>query len=371
MKSSVKSDLFIGGTLRGGSAPRRLSRLLLLAALCLFAQAPARAQTNCPSGIVIHVNSGENMITVWSPLSNGDYHISRGWFGSTTHTRGSKDQYALDLNIAGTGDLGKAVFLPITGRVWTAYKAGTSTNPNYGYTAMIWDPGSGVLIRLAHLNGFSSAINNAGGAWLGAGTKAGYIGESGCPGCGTHLHMSAYRNVLVGAWTGSRNATEQDIVSALSQGVTPSFAQPQKFRVTAPSDNCDLIRFDKDPTVYTFKNGILYPVTFDVWRSWGLSLNLTPQLDGTYDQTAGRIPVRVLPTYQRGYYYQNGQLAPPRIESVFRGDRYPDTYVYRWGQKNFLNANQFGTESWKEFRWTEVQVMNQNFVDQINPRTYR
>lgn len=111
-------------------------------------------------------------------------------------------------------------------------------------------------------------------------------------------------------------------------------------------------------------------MTFDVWRSWGLSLDLRPR-DGYFDQTAGRIPVRVLPAYQRGYYYTSNQLAPPRTESVFRGQLYPDTYVFRWGQKNFLSAWQFGDQVWYEYRWSEVQVMDQNFVDRLYPQTYR
>jgi hypothetical protein len=348
----------------------KLARFFLLAATIIVGQLPAHAQINCPSGISIHVNSSDNMITIWSPLSNGDYHISRGW-NTGTHGSNTKDRYALDLNIAGTSDKGKAVFLPITGRVWKAFRAGTTTQANYGNTVLVWDPGSGILIRLAHLDSFSSVLSNPSGSWFGAGTKAGYIGVSGCTTseCGPHLHLSAYRNVWVGAWTGTRAATEQDIVSSLSQGLTPSFAQPQKFRLTAPSDNCDVIRFDDGPTVYTFKNNTYYPVTFDVWRSWGLSLDLVPR-DGQYDQTAGSIPVRVRPAYERTWY-PIGPLAPPRTESVFRGNLYPDTYVYRWGQKNWLNASQFGDQSWHEYRWTEVQVMDQNFVDRLPPQTIR
>jgi murein DD-endopeptidase MepM/ murein hydrolase activator NlpD len=326
-------------------------------AVLLLMQSSARAQTNCPSGIEIYVNSGDNMITVWSPLSNGDYHISRGW-DVGTHT--GRDRYSLDYNIAGYADQGKAAFLPMTGRVWAAKTSGP-----YGNTAMIWDPGSGILLRLAHLQSFSSVINNASGAWFGAGTKAGYIGETGCSGCGSHLHMSAYRNVKVGT------LTEQQIITALSQGSTPTSAQPQRFRVTAPSDNCDLVRFDDaDQTIYSLKNQTYYPVTFDVWRSWGLSLDLVPRIDGWYDQTTGRIPIRVRPAYERNWY-PIGQLSPPRTESVFRGNLYPDTYVQRWGQKNWLNANQFGDETWKEFRWSEVQVMDQSFVDRLYPQTFR
>jgi hypothetical protein len=359
-----------GGIMRLRVSAWDIVRFLLLATMFLAMWIPARAQINCPSGIEIYVNSGADMITVWSPLSNGDYHISRGW-NSGTHSSTGKDRYALDLNIAGTADKGKAVFLPITGRVWTAYKPGTTTQANYGNTVLLWDPGSGILIRLAHLDSFSSVINNASGSWFGAGTKAGYIGVTGCltAECGPHLHVSAYRNVKIGAWTGTHSATEQEIVNSLSQGLTPAFAQPQKFRVTAPSDNCDLIQFNDGPTVYTFKNGVYYPVTFDVWRSWGLSLDLTPR-DGQYDQTAGRIPLRVRPSYERNWY-PVGTLAPPRTESVFRGNLYPDTYVYRWGQKNWLSASQFGDQPWYEYRWTEVQVMDQNFVDRLTPRTYR
>lgn len=88
----------------------KLARFFLLAVAIIAIQQPAHAQINCPSGIAIHVNSSDNMITIWSPLSNGDYHISRGW-NANTHT--NKDRYALDLNIAGTSDKGKAVFLPI------------------------------------------------------------------------------------------------------------------------------------------------------------------------------------------------------------------------------------------------------------------
>jgi hypothetical protein len=339
--------------------PRAFFLLLLF---IVMLQHAALAQTNCPSGIQIHVNSGDTMISIWSPISNGDYYLSRAW-DMGTHV--GKDRYSLDLSMPGSQDLGKAVFLPMTGRVWAVKTSGA-----YGNTAMIWDPGSGILLRLAHMVGFSSATYAASGFWFGAGTKVGYIGETGCPGCGPHLHVTAYRNVMVGAWTGSRAATEQDIINSLSKGATPSFAQPQKFRLIAPSDNCDLIRFDGNPTVYTQKDGTLYPVTSDVWRSWGLSLDLRPR-EGQFDQTAGRIPVRVLPAYQRGWYYINSQLASPRTESVFRGYRYPDTYVYRWGQKNFLSANQFGDQSWYEYRWSEVQVMDQNFVDQLYPRTFR
>lgn len=339
--------------------------LSLAVAVILSLQMSTYAQTNCPSGINIYVNSGEDMISIWSPLSNGDYHISKGW-NSQGHF--NQDYYSLDLNIAGTGDLGKAVYLPITGRVWSAYRPPTTTSTNYGYTVLIWDPGSGIVVRLAHLDSFSSIVQNTpSGSWLGAGTKAGYIGESGCPGCGTHLHMTAYRNVKV-----SGSATEQQIVNALSQGITPAIAQKQKFRLIAPSDNCDLIRFDDGPTIYTSNNGVLYPVTLDVWRSWGLSLNITPpQGYGTYDTTNGQIPIRVLPAYQRSWYSISSQLAWPRRDSAFRGTQYPDTYVFRWGQKYLLNANQFGDQSWHEYRWSEIQFMNQNFVDQIDPRTIR
>lgn len=337
-------------------------RLLFAAILLLILPALALAQKNCPSGIEIHVNSGQDMISIWSPLSNGDYYLSRAW-NIGTHV--GRDSYSLDLSMPGSQDLGKAVFLPMTGRVWAAKTSGP-----YGNTVMLWDPGSGILLRLAHLVSFSSVINSVSGSWYGAGTKAGYIGESGCPGCGPHLHLTAYRNVKAGVLFGGRTVTEQEIVNALSSGQTPASAQAQKFRLIAPSDNCDLIRFDDSQTVYTFKNGLLYPVTFDVWRSWGLSLNLSPA-EGQFDQSAGRIPVRILPAYQRGWYSSNDQLAQPRTESVFRGNRYPDTYVLRWGQKNFLNANQFGDQAWHEFRWSEVQIMDQNFVDQIYPRTIR
>ena len=337
--------------------------MLSLVALWVFVQASAQAQTNCPSGININVDSGLKMVSIWSPLSNGDYYINRGW-GAGYHV--NKDLYSLDLNMPGTADLGKAVFLPITGRVWKAYKAGSTTSANYGNTVLIWEPGTGILIRLAHLQSVAFTVYYASpGSWLGAGTKAGYIGESGCPGCGPHLHVTAYRNVKVGVPYAGRTATEQDIVNFLSAGNTPSFAQAQKFKVIAPSDNCDLIRFDDNPTVYTGSNGVYYPVTFDVWRSWGLSLDLRPHLDGTYDQVAGRIPVRVLPAYQRGWYYLSHELAWPRRESVFRGNQSTAVYVFRWNQKNWLSANQFGTSPWYEYRWSEIQVMDQGFVNQL------
>lgn len=328
----------------------------LLVATILFAQVTAQAQNNCPSGIAINVSSGSTMIAVWSPLSNGDYRISNGW-GAGKHIHAYKDYYALDFNMAGTTDLGKAVFLPITGRVWAAHTSGP-----YGNTAMIWDPGTGIVIRLAHMLTFSSVINSASGQWFGAGTKVGYIGETGCPGCGPHLHMSAYRNVKVGVRYGTITITEQNIINALSRGSTPAYAQEQNFRVIAPSDNCDLIRFDGSPTVYTSSGGVLYPVTFDVWRSWGLSLNLSPTA-GTYDQAAGKIPVRVLPAYQRGWYNISNELAWPRRESVFKGNQSPAVYVWRWNQKNWLSANQFGETPWYEYRWSEIQEMNQNFVN--------
>jgi hypothetical protein len=261
--------------------------------------------------------------------------------------------------------------LPMTGRVWTAFKSGTASSPNYGHTVLIWDPGTGILIRLAHLQSVAQPVYYAGaGSWLGAGVKAGYIGESGCPGCGTHLHMTAYRNVKVGISHAGHTVTEQEIVNSLSTGNTPPFASAQKFRVLAPSDNCYLIQFNDNPTVYTYKNGILYPVTFDVWRSWGLSLNLVPT-GGQYDSTNGRIPVNVLPAHQRSSYSVSNQLAPPRTDSVFRGYQYPDVYVYRWNQKNFLNANQFGDQPWHEYRWSEIQMMDQNFVDNLPPKTFR
>jgi len=182
--------------------------------------------------------------------------------------------------------------------------------------------------------------------------------------------VTAYRNVTVGVPYANRSATEQDIINFLSRGSTPSFAQVQKFRLIAPSDNCYLIRFDDSQTVYTNKNGTLYPITFDAWRSWGLSLNLSPQ-EGSFDQTAGRVPVNVLPAYQRSWYFISSEFAMPRSESVFRGNQYPDTYVFRWGQKNWLNANQFGDQVWYEYRWSEVQIMDQNFVDRIYPQTHR
>lgn len=341
---------------------RRGMCALLALIVCMVALSPAYAQNNCPSGINIYVSSGESMISVWSPLSNGDYRISRGW-NIATHT--GRDKYSLDLSMPASQDLGKAAYLPFTSRVWAA-----ATSGPYGNTVMGWDPGSGIVIRLAHLVGFSSATNGAWGVWMGAGTKAGYIGETGCPGCGPHLHMTAYTNVKVGVVYGGRAQTESDIMGALSQGKTPEMALAQKFRLIAPSDNCELIQFNDNPTVYTRKNGALNPVTFDVWRSWGLSLNLSPQ-EGQYDQAAGPSPVRVLPASQRPNYYISNQLAPPRTDSVFRGYTYPDTYVYRWDQKNWLNANQFSDQAGYEFRWSEVQLMDQNFVDNLNPRTTR
>lgn len=332
--------------------------VLSIIALLAFPQSSIQAQTNCPSGIQISVPNGETMIAIWSPLSNGDYRITRGNDASPTHL--GKDRYALDLSIPGSADKGKAVFLPITGRVWTVKNAG-----GFGNTVFIWDPGSGILIRLAHLLDFSMVINGANGTWFGAGTKAGYIGETGCPGCGEHLHLVAYRDVKAGL------VTEQSIINELSLGRTPSIAKPQKFRLIAPSDNCDLVQFEGNSTIYTNKYQTLYPVTYDVWKSWGLSLTLTPS-EGTYDKIAGRIPIRVLPTYMRSWFYISNQLAPPRSESVFRGNSYPDTYVWRsWGQKQWLNANQFCDAVWCEFRWTEVQFMDQNFVDRLNPATIR
>ena len=324
--------------------------------LFTFAVNQGRAQTNCPSGIVIEVGSGNEMIAIWSPLSNGDYRITRGNNASPTHV--GKDIYALDLSIPGSADRGKAVYLPITGRVWSVRNAG-----GFGNTTFVWDPGTGILIRLAHLLDFSSVLNGANGGWYGAGTKAGYIGETGCPGCGEHLHLVAYRNVKVGVMNGQVRVTEQAIINDLSAGRTPAYAQPQKFRLIAPSDNCDLTRFDDNPTVYTNKYQTLNPVTSDVWKSWGLSLNLTPQ-EGTYDKVAGAVPVRVLPAYQRGWF-SISNLAHPRNESVIRGSQSSAVYVFRWGRKYWLNANQFCDAPWCEFRFSEVQVMDQNFVNQL------
>jgi hypothetical protein len=316
------------------------------------------AQTNCPDGINIYVPNGGTMIAIWSPLSNGDYRITRGNNAGPTHV--GKDIYALDLSIPGSADKGKAVFLPITGRVFAVRNAG-----GFGNTVFVWDPGSGILIRLAHLLDFSMTINGANGGWFGAGTKVGYIGETGCYRCGEHLHLVAYRDVKAGI------VTEQTIINELSSGKTPSVAKPQKFRLVAPSDNCDLVQFEGDPTIYTNKNYILYPVTLDVWRSWGLSLTLVPS-EGTYDQVAGRIPIRVLPAYMRSSFNISNRLASPRNESVFRGNLYPDTYVWKsWQQKHWLNANQFCDAVWCEFRWSEVQWMDQSFVDRLYPVTVR
>jgi hypothetical protein len=344
------------------STTRNLVRATAFIVIFMVLVTQLQAQTNCPSGINLNVNSADPMISIWSPLSNGDYRLTRAW-NIGTHT--GRDIYSLDLSMAGTSDLGKAVFLPITARVWAA-----STSGPYGNTAMIWDPGSGIVVRLAHMLSFSSIANGSMGTWYGAGVKVGYIGETGCPGCGPHLHVSTYRNVKIGIAFSGHSVTEQEITGYLSKGLTPAFAQAQKFRLIAPSDNCELIRFDDNSTIYTKKNGQLYPVTFDVWRSWGLSLNLN-QVEGQFDQTAGRIPINVLPAYQRSWYSISSNLTPPRTDSVFRGFQYPDTYVYRWGQKNPLSANQFGDQAWYEYRWSEVQYMDQGFVDKINPRTYR
>ena len=315
-----------------------------------------QAQSNCPSGINIYVNSGNEMMSIWSPLSNGDYNISRGWNAGPTHL--NKEIYALDLNIPGNADRGKALYLPITGRVWSVRNAG-----DFGNTIFVWDPGTGILIRLAHLLDFSSVLNGANGNWFGAGTKAGYIGRTGNA-SGEHLHLVSYRNIKANVMNGGVRVTEQAIINDLSVGRTPSYAQPQKFRLIAPSDNCDLIRFDDNSTIYTNKYQTLYPVTFDVWRSWGLSLNLTPQ-EGTYDQVTGRIPVRVLPAYQRGWFSISNKFAQPRNEAVIKGNQQSAVYIFRWGYKQWLNANQFCDSSWCEFRWSEVQTMDQNFVNQL------
>ncbi len=328
-----------------------LCSIVLRLVLFTLAVNQVQAQTNCPSGIVIDVSSGNNMIAIWSPLSNGDYRVTRG-NNIGTHT--GKDIYALDLSIPGSADRGKGVYLPITGRIWSVRTTG-----GYGNTTFIWDPGTGILIRLAHLLDFSSVLNGANGNWFGAGTKAGYIGETGCPGCGEHLHLVAYRNVRVGV----NGVSEQTIINDLSVGRTPAIAQPQKYRLIAPSDNCDLLRFDDNPTVYTNKNQTLYGVTPDVWNSWGLSLNLTPQ-EGTYDQVAGRIPVRILPASQRGSF-SISSLAQPRNESVIRGNQSSAVYLFRAGRKSWLNASQFCDDPRCEFRFSEVQVMDQNFVNQL------
>lgn len=333
-----------------------ITGLIILAAL--FTNT-VLAQTNCPSGIVIHVNSGTDFIYVWSPLSAGDYNLTRAW-DAVTHT--GNDRYSMDLSMPGDSDLGKAVYMPFTSRVWS------STNGSYGKTMMMWDPGSGIVIRFAHLNQFSSILLNPNGGWYGAGTKAGYIGGTG--NWPVHLHVSAYRNVKVGVAYSNRTATEADIIGFLSSGKTPTFAQPQKFRLIAPSDNCDLVKFDDNPTVYTYKFGTLYPITGDAWKSMGLSINFTPQ-EGSYDSSARKIPMRILPGWQRGSYWISSEFAPPRTDAVFKGASFPAVYVYRYGQKNLLNANQFGSQDWQEYHWSEIQTMDQNYVDRINPRTYR
>jgi hypothetical protein len=318
------------------------------------------AQGNCPSGIRIHVASANELISLWSPIGGDDYYVSRAW-DIGTHT--GRDRFSLDLSMPGYADLGKPVFLPFTARVWRA------NNGPYGNTAMAWDPGSGIVIRLAHMASFSSAVTNTWGDWLGAGTKVGYIGETGCPGCGSHLHVSAYRNVLVGAQVAGRTVTEQEITNSLAQGQTPASAQAQRFRFVAPSNNCEVIRFGKDPAIYTLKNGRLFPVALDGWRSWGMSVNWNP-VEGWLDQVA-RITYRSLQETDRRSYAFSTQLADPREESVFRGGQRADTYVFRWGQKMLLSATQFGDQSWHEYRWSEVQMMDQSFVDQVHPRTQR
>lgn len=312
------------------------------------------AQNYCPSGINIHVNSGTNFIWVWSPLSGGDYHITQG---HNTGTHVGRDIYSLDLNMAGTSDLGKAVFLPFTARVWAA-----NTSGPYGKTVMAWDPGSGILFRLAHLDQFASTVIYSQGGWIGAGTKVGYIGGSG--GWSPHLHATAYRNVKTGVAYNGRAATEADIIGFVSTGTTPTFAQAQKFRIVAPGDNCDLVKFDDSPAIYSFKFGILHPINIDAWRSMGLSVNLAPTL-GSYDSSARSIPMRTLPSWQRPSYSISSQLMNPRTESVFKGRSNPAVYVLRWGRKNLLNANQFGPEEWREFHWSEVQIMDQTYVNRI------
>ena len=334
--------------LRGTSLWRYSMNTLFL---FTFGAALVYGQSNCPSGININVGSGADKIAIWSPLSNGDYRITRGNNIATHGVSVPKDVYAIDLSMPGSTDRGKAVYLPITGRVWSAVNVG-----GYGNTTLIWDPGTGILIRLAHLLHFSSTLNGASGGWYGAGTKAGYIGVTGCSGCLEHLHLAAYRNVKVGG-----SVTEQAIINDLSAGRTPSFAQAQKLRLLAPSDNCDVLRFDDNPTVYTNKNQMLYPVTGDVWKSWGLSVNLTPE-EGTYD---GGLPLRVLPASQRSGYTISGQLAQPRNDSVIKGSQQSAVYVFRWGLKNWLNANQFCDSPGCEFRFSEVQTMDQNFVNQL------
>lgn len=316
------------------------------------------AQSNCPSGININVSSGNTMIAIWSPLSmgasNSDYRVTRG---NNIGTHVGKDIYALDLSMPGSADRGRAVYLPITGRVWSVRNVG-----GYGNTTLVWDPGTGILIRMAHELDFSSTLNGAAGSWFGAGTKAGYIGETGCPGCGEHLHLVAYRNVKAGVVYNNKTYTEQTIINDfLSKGSTPSFAEPQKFRLLAPSDNCDIIRFDDNPTIYTNKYQTIYPVTSDVWKSWGMNINLTPQ-EGTY---SGTLPTRVLPAYQRSWFSISSQLAQPRNESVIKGSQTSAVYVFRWGRKYWLNANQFCDSTNCEFRWSEVQTMDQNFVNQL------
>lgn len=131
---------------------RRLFLIFSILAALVFSQSSTQAQTNCPSGIVIYVNSGQDLISVWSPLSNGDYYLSRAW-NIGTHT--GRDGYSLDLSMPESQDLGKAVFMPFTAGVWAVKTSGP-----YGNTVMMWDSGSGILIRFAHLNQLSSVIVN-------------------------------------------------------------------------------------------------------------------------------------------------------------------------------------------------------------------
>lgn len=331
------------------------ARIALVVVAIALAISPAFGQTNCPSGINLYVSSGTTMVSIWSPVSGGDYNISNGW-GAGLHT--GRDLYSIDLTMPLSTDRWKPLFLPFTGRIWTA------NNGSYGNTVMTWDPGSGQLNRLAHLQAFSSVINNSGGSWFGAGTKVGYIGETGAPG-NVHVHVTEYREVKVGYDNQGRYHSEAEIINYLRQGQTPPFAQPQKFRLIAPSDNCDLVRFSDSATVYTNKSNTLYPITFDAWRSLGLSLNLTPSA-GTYDQVNGALPIRVLPPSQRVWFTISSQMAWPRTESAFRGQNSSTCYVFRWGRKQPLSASQFGTPPATEFRaWEEVMVMDQNYVNQL------
>lgn len=317
-------------------------------------EAAQQTQSNCPSGISIHVTSGNEFIFVWSPIAGDRYNFTRAW-NIGTHT--GRDQYSLDISMPGSTDQGKPIYLPFTSRVWVANTSGT-----YGKTIMAWDPGSGVVIRLAHLNQFSSVVVSSWGGWTGAGTKVGYIGGSG--GWTPHLHMTAYRNVRVGVRVGNRNITESEIMRDLSAGITPSYAQAQKFRLIAPSDNCDLVKFDDNATVYTYKFGQLYPVTTDAWKSMGSDIRFTPD-EGSYDQNARNIPMRVLPGWQRSTFSISSQMAPPREGSVFKGNQNATVFEYRYGRKNPLSASRFGDEEWREFHWSEIQTMSQSYVDSI------